>query len=149
MRIGDDMNRTDESLKALVGIKRSNDTIDRIVKQDMKNYGLNITEFAVMELLFHKGDQPIQKVKQRILIASSSTTYVIDQLVKKGYVRRRQDTKDKRITYAVLTDEGHKLMENIFPKHAETIANAFSILDDEELAILRRALKKISAMSNE
>ena len=40
-------------------------------------------------------------------------------------------------------------MENIFPKHAETIANAFSILDDEELAILRRALKKISAMSNE
>src|SRR5699024_12709906 len=79
----------------------------------------------------------------------SSTTYVIDQLVKKGYVRRRQDTKDKRITYAVLTDEGHKLMENIFPKHAETIANAFSILDDEELAILRRALKKISAMTNE
>ena len=77
MWIGDDMNRTDESLKALVGIKRSNDTIDRIVKQDMKNYGLNITEFAVMELLFHKGDQPIQKVKQRILIASSSTTYAV------------------------------------------------------------------------
>ncbi|WP_239710951.1 MULTISPECIES: MarR family transcriptional regulator [unclassified Mammaliicoccus] len=143
------MDRTKESLKALVGIKRTNDTLDRIVKQDMKNYGLNITEFAVMELLYHKGDQPIQKVKQRILIASSSTTYVIDQLVKKAYVTRRQDTEDKRITYAVLTEKGHALMEQIFPQHAETIEKAFSILDDEELAIFRRALKKISAFSTE
>ncbi|WP_436885792.1 MarR family winged helix-turn-helix transcriptional regulator [Mammaliicoccus sciuri] len=143
------MDRTKESLKALVGIKRTNDTLDRIVKQDMKNYGLNITEFAVMELLYHKGDQPIQKVKQRILIASSSTTYVIDQLVKKGYVTRRQDEQDKRITYAVLTESGHELMECIFPQHAETIEKAFSILDDEELAIFRRALKKISANSTE
>ncbi|WP_239740999.1 MarR family transcriptional regulator [Mammaliicoccus sp. M-M45] len=143
------MDRTEESLKALVGIKRTNDTLDRIVKQDMKNYGLNITEFAVMELLYHKGDQPIQKVKQRILIASSSTTYVIDQLVKKAYVTRRQDTEDKRITYAVLTEKGHALMEQIFPQHAETIEKAFYILDDEELAIFRRALKKISAFSTE
>lgn len=143
------MDRTEESLKALVGIKRTNDTLDRIVKQDMKNYGLNITEFAVMELLYHKGDQPIQKVKQRILIASSSTTYVIDQLVKKAYVTRRQDTEDKRITYAVLTEKGHALMEQIFPQHAETIEKAFSILDDEELAIFRRALKKVSAFSTE
>lgn len=143
------MDRTEESLKALVGIKRTNDTLDRIVKQDMKNYGLNITEFAVMELLYHKGDQPIQKVKQRILIASSSTTYVIDQLVKKAYVTRRQDTEDKRITYAVLTEKGHELMEQIFPQHAETIEKAFSTLDNEELAIFRRALKKISAFSTE
>lgn len=143
------MNRTEESLKALVGIKRTNDTLDRIVKQDMKNYGLNITEFAVMELLFHKGDQPIQKVKERILVASSSTTYVIDQLVKKAYVTRRQDTTDKRITYAVLTDKGHKLMEDIFPQHEQTIEQAFSTLEDEELSILRTALKKISAFSVE
>ncbi|GGI39481.1 MarR family winged helix-turn-helix transcriptional regulator [Mammaliicoccus stepanovicii] len=143
------MNRTEESLKALVGIKRTNDTLDRIVKQDMKNYGLNITEFAVMELLFHKGDQPIQKVKERILVASSSTTYVIDQLVKKAYVTRRQDTTDKRITYAVLTDKGYKLMEDIFPQHEQTIEQAFSTLEDEELSILRTALKKISAFSVE
>ncbi|WP_323703188.1 MarR family transcriptional regulator [Mammaliicoccus sp. Dog046] len=139
------MDRTKESLKALVGIKRTNDTLDRIVKQDMVNYGLTITEFAVMELLFHKGDQPIQKVKERILIANSSTTYVIDQLTKKGYVNRRQDTKDKRVTYAVLTEAGHTLMNNIFPQHAEAIEAAFSVLDDEELTVLRKALKKISA----
>lgn len=141
------MDRTKESLKALVSMKRTNDVLDRIVKEDMKNYGLNITEFGVMELLFHKGDQPIQKIKQRILIASSSTTYVIDQLVKKCYVKRRQDLHDKRITYAALTEEGTRLMEEIFPKHAQTIEQAFDVLDDKELEVLRKSLKKMSAYS--
>ncbi|CPO10903.1 transcriptional regulator [Staphylococcus aureus] len=74
---------------------------------------------------------------------------MIDQLVKKAYVTRRQDTTDKRITYAVLTDKGHKLMEDIFPQHEQTIEQAFSTLEDEELSILRTALKKISAFSVE
>lgn len=143
------MNRNDEALKAFVGIKRTNDMLDRIVKQDMKNYGLNVTEFAVMELLYHKGEQPIQKVKDRILIASSSTTYVIDQLVKKGYVIRRQNPKDKRVIYAVLTEKGHELMCKIFPLHAKTIEKVFSSLSDEELTVLRTALKKMSAYSTE
>ncbi|UXR78841.1 MULTISPECIES: MarR family transcriptional regulator [unclassified Staphylococcus] len=138
------MDRVAASLKAFVGIKRTNDTLDSIVKQDVKNYGLNVTEFAVMELLYHKGDQPIQKVKERILIASSSTTYVIDQLVKKGYVIRRQNPKDKRITYAVLTETGYELMNQTFPQHAQTIEKAFSNLSDEELTVLRTALKKLN-----
>ncbi|AVQ34485.1 MarR family transcriptional regulator [Staphylococcus muscae] len=141
------MDRVEESLKAFVGIKRTNDMLDRIVKQDMKNYGLNVTEFAVMELLYHKGEQPIQKVKDRILIASSSTTYVIDQLVKKGYVIRRQNPKDKRVIYAVLTEKGHELMHEIFPQHAQTIEKVFATLNDEELVVLRKALKKINTNS--
>ena len=138
------MDRTEESLKALVGIKRTNDTLDRIVKQDMKNYGLNITEFAVMELLFHKGDQPIQKVKQRILIASSSTTYVIDQLVKKGHVQREICQEDKRVTYVGITEEGKKLMDDIFPKHAERIETYFEQLTEDELVQLKVLLKKVN-----
>ena len=45
-------------------------------------------------------------VKNKILIASSSTTYVIDQLVKKGYVKRELCQADKRVTYAEITEEG-------------------------------------------
>jgi DNA-binding MarR family transcriptional regulator len=63
----------------------------------------NITEFSVLELLLHKGPQTIQKIKEKILIASSSTTYVIDQLHKKGYVTRTPSEKDRRITYVELT----------------------------------------------
>lgn len=138
------MDRTKESLKAFVGIKRTNEYLERHVKRDAARHGLNITEFAVMELLYNKGDQPIQHIRNRILIASSSTTYVVDKLVEKGFVERRPDTKDRRISFATLTDEGRQLMEEIFPPHADLITELFSGLTDGELSFLRETLKKIT-----
>lgn len=141
------MRREETSLKAFIGIKRTNEYLEQAVKRDVKGYGLNITEFAVLELLFNKGEQPIQKIKERILIASSSTTYVIDQLCSKNLVRRRQDTLDKRISFAVLTEKGTELMEEIFPLHADKIKELFDVLNDRELEVLQTALKKVSAQT--
>ena len=69
---GEDVDRTQQSLKAFVGLNRTLDTLEKIVQRDVKNYGLNITEFAVLELLYNKGPQPIQRIRDRVLIASSS-----------------------------------------------------------------------------
>gem|GEM_PF-6078831 len=35
-------------------------TVEEVLRKDMQRYQLNLTEFAVLELLYHKGDQPIQ-----------------------------------------------------------------------------------------
>ena len=48
------MDRTEHSLKAFIGLNRALDTLEKIVQQDVKNYGLNVTEFAVLELLYSK-----------------------------------------------------------------------------------------------
>ena len=42
----------------------------------------------MLELLFHKGDQPLQQIGGKILLASGSMTYVIDKLEKKEYIKR-------------------------------------------------------------
>ena len=114
----------------------------------MKQYGLNITEFAVLELLYNKGDQPIQRIRERVLIASSSISYVVDKLEEKGCVTRIRNQQDKRIINASLTQQGRRIMDEIFPKHAETIQSTFSILTDEELQTLQNTLKKLSAPTN-
>ena len=44
------MDRTKQSLNVFVGMNRALDTLEQITK-DVKRYGLNITEFAVLELL--------------------------------------------------------------------------------------------------
>ena len=78
------MDRTEHSLKAFIGLNRALDTLEKIVQQDVKNYGLNVTEFAVLELLYSKGPQPIQRIRDRVLIASRSISYVVSQLEDKG-----------------------------------------------------------------
>lgn len=62
----------------------------KIAQQDVKQYGLNITEFEVLELLYSKGPQPIQRIRERVLIASSSISYVVTQLEEKGYLNRKK-----------------------------------------------------------
>ncbi|MDT0698470.1 MarR family winged helix-turn-helix transcriptional regulator [Staphylococcus chromogenes] len=141
------MNRVDTSLKVFIGLRRTNDMLDKLIHKDIKSYGLNVTEFAVLEVLYNRGEHTIQRIKERILIASSSTTYVVTNLEKKGYIQRRQDTKDKRVSYASLTDKGRAFMDEIFPNHANTIASVFSDLSEDELQSLQKVLKRISTQS--
>lgn len=148
MKVGDEMDRTKSSMNAFIGLNRTLDYLEKIVREDVKQYGLNITEFAVLELLYNKGDQPIQRIRERVLIASSSISYVVDKLEEKGCVTRIRNQQDKRIINASLTQQGRHIMDEIFPKHAETIQSTFSILTEEELQTLQNTLKKLSAPTN-
>ena len=148
MKVGDEMDRTKSSMNAFIGLNRTLDYLEKIVREDVKQYGLNITEFAVLELLYNKGDQPIQRIRERVLIASSSISYIVDKLEEKGCVTRIRNQQDKRIINASLTQQGRRIMDEIFPKHAETIQSTFSILTDEELQTLQNTLKKLSAPTN-
>lgn len=139
------VDRTQISLNTFVGLNRTLDHLMKIVKTDVQRYGLNVTEFAVMELLYNKGDQPIQRIGNRVLIASSSITYVVNKLEEKGCVVRQRNEKDKRVTNASLTDKGRSMMDEIFPDHASTLESTFSVLTDEEITVLQTALKKLSA----
>lgn len=138
------LDRQSESLKAFVGIRRTSDKFNQLDRLTTQQHNLNLNEFAVLELLLHKGDTPIQQIKEKILIASSSTTYIIDQLVKKGLVTRVPCGQDRRVTYASLTPSGKELIESIFPIHAQVIEEVFEVLSDDELLHLKTLLKRIS-----
>lgn len=49
------------SLKLFVILSRAIQSITKRIEEDIKSYGLNPTEFAVLELLYRKADQPIKK----------------------------------------------------------------------------------------
>lgn len=138
------MAHQEEALKAYIGLLRTASRLEQVAKKDVLCYGLNITEFSVLELLYHKGTHTTQAIKEKILIASSSTTYVVDQLVKKGCVRRESSQEDQRVTYVRITEAGRALMEKIFPSHAQKIAASFSELSSEELQQLKTILRKIT-----
>ena len=94
----------DLSLKVFIVLSRALQSIKKRVEEDIKCLGLNPTEFSVLELIYSKGDQPIQKIGEKVLIASSSITYVVDKLEKKKLIERKPCHKDRRITYAAITN---------------------------------------------
>ena len=130
--------------KAVIGIMRASNLLVDDLKRTLKNYPINVTEFAVMEFLYIKGEKSIQEIRDRILLASGSATYVVDNLEKKGYVNRKVSQKDKRVTYVKLTKIGENLMDDIFPIHKINTKKIFDDLTEEELDTLKEILKKIN-----
>src|SRR5690625_6338026 len=120
------------SLKAFVVLTRSLESVKSRIEEDIKQLGLNPTEFAVLELIYSKGNQPIQKIGEKILIASSSITYVVDKLEKKNYLKRKPCPKDRRVTHATITEEGKNLMDEVFPKHRKDLKEIFGGLNRSE-----------------
>lgn len=139
----------DLSLKLFVVLTRALQSIETKVFKDIKSHGLNLSEFAVLELLYNKGDQPIQKIGQKVLLASSSMTYVIDKLETKQYIKRRNCPNDRRVTYATITDKGYSLMENIFPRHKEAIHQIMGGLNSKEKGLMIDQLKKLGYYAQE
>lgn len=137
------MEFVNEELKAVTVILRASQAIQEVIRKDGANYGLNSTEFSVLELLYHKGDQPIQVIGKKVLISSGSITYVVDKLVQKNYVRRKGCPEDRRVIYAALTREGKALMDEIFPQHVLKIKEVFDDLGPGELRETIALLKRI------
>ncbi|WLR42181.1 MarR family transcriptional regulator [Bacillus carboniphilus] len=137
------MKDADLALKLFVVFFRSNKAVAQTVAEDVRSSGFNMTEFAVLELLYHKGDQPIQKIGEQILISSGTITYVVDKLEKKGLLKRISCEKDRRVTYASITEQGEQVMKEIFPKHQHLIEQIFAELSNEEKDTMIDLLKKI------
>ncbi|WP_102692843.1 MarR family winged helix-turn-helix transcriptional regulator [Rummeliibacillus pycnus] len=132
-----------QSLKLFIVLSRANKAINECTNQFFQDNGLNPTEFAVLELLYHKGRQPLQKIGNKILLASGSITYVIDKLEKRGYLSRVSCPSDRRITYAEITDEGKVFMDELFPRHEQQLVELTNVLSSEEKEEAIALLKKL------
>lgn len=132
-----------QSLKLYIVLSRANKAINEVTNQFFQQNGVNPTEFAVLELLYHKGRQPLQKIGSKILLASGSITYVVDKLEERGYLKRAFCPSDRRVTYAEITDEGKEFMDKIFPEHEQQLHELVSVLSSEEKDTLIELLKKL------
>ncbi|HEY4552298.1 MAG TPA: MarR family transcriptional regulator [Bacillaceae bacterium] len=135
--------KNDQSLKLFIVLSRAYRAMNESVNHYIQKEGLNPTEFAVLELLYHKGRQPLQQIGEKILLASGSITYVVDKLEKKGLAKRAGSSNDRRVTYAEITEEGAHFISGFFPHHAKRIQDLVSVLRKDEVEQAIEILKKL------
>lgn len=132
----------DRALDLWVALARCAASVSRVSARDIQRYGLTQAQFAVLEVLHHKGPMPLCSIGEKLLVTSGNITFVADQLEKSGWLRRQRSTEDRRVTIARLTPRGEALMERCFPEHAVCIEHAAGTLTAREQAALATLLKK-------
>jgi MarR family 2-MHQ and catechol resistance regulon transcriptional repressor len=105
--------------------------------------GMGVSDFAVLEVLLHKGPMTISAIGEKVLLASASMTSAIDRLEKRELVRRRSCSSDRRIRYVDLTSEGKGFIEEVYAQHEKDLEKVMSGISEQERRVLYEGLKKI------
>ncbi len=89
----------------------------------LAEHGLVPAEFEVCMRLARspEGLLRMSDLAAQTRLTSSGITRLVDRLVERGLVARRDCASDRRTTFAVITDEGRALLERVLPAHLELI----------------------------
>jgi MarR family 2-MHQ and catechol resistance regulon transcriptional repressor len=131
------------ALDALVKLRRSDAAVTERLAVSLHETELTENQFGVLEALLHLGPLAPCDLGTKILTSRPNVTLVLDQLEKRGLVRRERSTKDRRSLAIHLTGEGRKLIERIFPGHVVVVVEAFAPLTAAEQEELARLCKKL------
>jgi MarR family 2-MHQ and catechol resistance regulon transcriptional repressor len=117
--------------------------IEQNAMRSVSALGLGSSDFAVLEVLLHKGPQPVNVIGKKVLLTSGSITAAVDRLESRKLVRRTADLTDGRGRIVQLTKAGRSLIERAFQKHARDMEETIAVLRSGERAELVRLLKKV------
>ena len=104
---------------------------------------LTITQFGVLEALFHLGPMCPSAIAGKVLKSAGNLTLVIDNLRKAGWVRRERNPGDRRYLTIHLTKSGRGYISGLFPKIARAITSEFGVLTRAEQATLAGLCRKL------
>ena len=101
-------------------------------------------EFAVLDTLYCNKGLCQRDLAKLILRDRANTGRVLDSLEKKGFVRRVNDVKNKRLVRrADITDEGIEILRNLTLRFQPIHERLCKIFSSEDITILRTSLKKM------
>jgi len=131
------------ALATYVRLMRAANAARNHAARHLGDTGLTLTQFAVLEALYHLGPMSLSDIAQKILTSGGNLTMVVGNLERLGLARRQQCPEDRRMLIVVLTAKGKAIIRKIFPEHADAITEfmgALSAAEQEQMGDLCRKL---------
>lgn len=119
--------------------------------EKITNGKLSLKEIHVIEAIskaIKNGDNTHNSVARLLKITPGSLTVAINVLERKGYVIKKRNTKDKRITYLELSELGKYINSCHDKYHEEMIDAVTKVINEEEQKVLISSLRKLQAFFN-
>ena len=121
--------------------------ISAIVKQKgrelLSDYSITPPQFIGLQWLFEEGDMTIGELSNKMFLACSTTTDLIDRMEKKELVERVKDPKDRRVVRIHLLNKGEIIINEVIQKRQEYLDDVLDNFSEEEVLKLKNSLAKL------
>jgi len=136
---------TTSRYEALLQLLSTADVIWNVSRLFFQEWDLSPSQFNVLNLLESNPEGLSQTDLGRQLITHrSNVTGLVDRLEKRGLVRRKEATDDRRAYRVVLTRKGSKLLRRIFPRYYQKADHVWNGVSGGQICDLLTALDHIA-----
>lgn len=129
-----------EYLENIATIEKDMRYISGIIKQKgreiLSNYTMTPPQFVALQWLFEEGDMTIGELSNKMFLAFSTTTDLVDRMEKNQLVQRVKDPNDRRVVRIHMLEEGKRLIDEVIKKrqgYLQEVLNEYTTEDIEEL----------------
>jgi MarR family 2-MHQ and catechol resistance regulon transcriptional repressor len=129
-------------------LMKAHRSVARHAQRSVEQFGLGMSDFAILELLLHKGPQNVVAIGRTVSLTSGAITTAIDRLEAQGKLERGAHPTDRRSRVVRLTAEGREEIERVFAAHTAAMSRAARALSGAEKAALVSLLKKLGTTAD-
>lgn len=140
-------NSTADIAPVFANIEKELRYISGIIKQKgreiLSNYTITPPQFVALQWLFEDGDMTIGELSNKMYLAFSTTTDLVDRMEKNELVMRVKDPKDRRVVRIHLLEEGERVIDEVIQKRQYYLENLLRNFSEEETRVLNESLSKL------
>lgn len=118
-----------------------------IIKQKgreiLSNYTITPPQFVALQWLFEEGDMTIGELSNKMFLACSTTTDLVDRMEKNKLVLRVKDPNDRRVVRIHLLEEGERIIDEVIKKRQVYLQEVLVNFSSEEVILLKNNLMKL------
>lgn len=143
---GEDLN-TNANRPEIAILEKELRHISAIIKQKgreiLNNYTITPPQFIALQWLDELGDMTIGDLSNKMYLAFSTTTDLIDRMEKNNLVQRIRDEEDRRVVRIHLLSEGKKIIKEVIEMRQMYLGDIVSDFEKDEIETLSVLLQKL------
>ena len=109
-----------------------------------KSCGLSGTEYWAL-ILIYEGVETQREISEQLSLSRQTLNSAFKLLIRKGLIRLEPSKRDQRSKRAILTQEGHRFVEENILRVGRLEEEAWKTLTEEEQTMLVRLTRQFSA----
>ena len=129
-------------LEAYQLLRQIHSIMETYNRYDLRSDELTVPQFMILNYATPSG-VPLSEISARMLCDNSNLTGIVDRLIAKGFVERRPDPHDRRVSLICLTDAGQDKLHHLRPRHHDNVSRRMRALDQREVSQLRELLSTL------
>ncbi|KAF0823368.1 MarR family transcriptional regulator [Cytobacillus firmus] len=139
--------KTNEINDVVADIEKDLRYISGIIKQKgreiLSDFTITPPQFVALQWLFEEGDMTIGELSNKMYLACSTTTDLVDRMEKNSLVKRVKDPNDRRVVRIHLLEEGERIIEEVIKKRQDYLKEVLKNSSHNEVLFLKDNLMKL------